>query len=68
MHDAAVKIFLVVIGVMALLTGLLWVGQGLGYVHWPASSFMISQRPWAYRGAGLALVGLVMLVLSLRRR
>lgn len=58
---------LVVVGVLALLVGLLWVGQGLGYVHWPASSFMIDQRPWAIRGAIVAIGG-VLLILGGRRR
>lgn len=62
------KIVLLLVGVVALLVGLLWIGQGLGYVHWPASSFMLDRRPWAWRGAGLAAVGVVLLLLALRRR
>ena len=57
-----------VIGVFALLMGLLWLGQGLGYVHWPQSSFMLDQRPWAWRGAALAIVGVVLIALNVRRR
>ena len=45
------KTILLIIGVFALLMGLLWVGQGLGMIHWPASSFMLDQRSWATRGA-----------------
>ena len=45
------------VGVLMTLMGLLWIGQGLGYVHWPQSSFMLDQRPWADRGAGLAVAG-----------
>ena len=62
------KTLLLVAGIVALLMGLLWVGQGAGYVHWPASSFMIDQRPWIGRGALLAVVGLVLIVVSRRRR
>ncbi len=62
------KILLLVIGVLALLVGLLWVGQGLGYVHWPASSFMLDQRPWADRGAALAVLGLVLILIARRFR
>ena len=54
-------------GVAALLVGLLWIGQGTGVVHWPASSFMLDQRPWAVRGALLAGIGVVLLWLSRRR-
>ncbi len=61
------KILLFVLGAAALLIGLVWIGQGLGYVHWPASSFMLDQRPWAVRGAGLAAVGIVVLVVAWRR-
>jgi hypothetical protein len=61
------KTALLIIGILALLMGLLWIGQGTGVVHWPASSFMIDQRPWALRGAILALVGLVLIVVSRRR-
>jgi hypothetical protein len=55
------------VGIIAILVGLLWVGQGTGYVHWPASSFMINDRHWAYYGAGLAVVGLVLLSFYRRR-
>lgn len=57
---------LVVIGVLATLMGLLWIGQGLGYIHWPASSFMLDQRPWADRGAALAVVGLLLILVARR--
>ena len=57
-----------IIGVLAMMMGLLWVGQGLGYIHWPASSFMLDQRPWAVRGAALAAVGLVLVLVNRRRR
>jgi hypothetical protein len=52
---------LLIIGALALLTGLLWIGQGTGYVAWPQSSFMISQIQWAYHGAALAVVGLILI-------
>jgi len=61
------KSALLIAGVVALLMGLLWIGQGTGLVHWPASSFMIDARPWATRGAILALLGLVLIVISRKR-
>jgi hypothetical protein len=61
------KSVLLIVGMAALLMGLLWVGQGTGLVHWPASSFMIDQRPWVTRGAILVLVGLI-LILAARKR
>ncbi|WP_242096960.1 hypothetical protein [Sphingomonas sp. CROZ-RG-20F-R02-07] len=63
---ARLQPILIVIGVLATLMGLLWIGQGLGYVHWPASSFMLEQRAWADRGAALAVIGLA-LILAARR-
>jgi len=61
------KIALLILGIIALLMGLLWIGQGTGTVHWPASSFMIDQRPWVLRGAILAAVGLILMVFARRR-
>jgi len=62
------KVVLLILGVVALAVGLLWIGQGTGYIHWPSTSFMISQIQWAYYGAVLAVIGLVMIVRSLTRR
>ena len=57
-----------IIAIFCILMGLLWVGQGLGLVNWPASSFMIDQRPWATRGAILAVVGVTLLIVATRKR
>ena len=46
--------------------GLLWIGQGMGYVRWPATSFMIDASEWATRGAILAILGAVMIVIGRR--
>ncbi len=59
---------LIAVGVLMTLMGLLWIGQGLGYVHWPQSSFMLDQRPWADRGAGLAVAGLLLILVARRVR
>ncbi len=50
-----------ILGTLAFLIGLLWIGQGTGIVAWPQSSFMISQMQWAYYGAALAVVGLILI-------
>jgi len=52
--------------VVAALIGLLWIGQGLGYVHWPRSSFMLDRSVWADRGAALAAFGLVLVLVARR--
>ncbi len=55
-----------IVGILAVLMGLLWMGQGSGLVPWPESSFMIDQSPWIWRGALLALAGVVAVVVSRR--
>lgn len=59
---------LLVVGTIAIAVGALWIGQGTGYVKWPASSFMISQMQWAFYGCGLALLGVFIVFWSQRRR
>ena len=60
------KTLLLILGISALLMGLLWIGQGVGVIQWPASSFMLDQRPWALRGAALAVFGLALIIFSRR--
>ena len=61
------KILLLIAGIAALVMGLLWIGQGTGVIQWPASSFMLDQRPWALRGAALAVFGIALIIVSRRR-
>ena len=63
---AFVRIVLFIVAGLAVLMGLLWIGQGLGIIMWPSSSFMLADRKWAYNGAILAAVGFIVIVL-LRR-
>ena len=63
-----VRLLMMTIAVLAVLMGLLWIGQGLGIIMWPASSFMLADRQWAYNGAILAAVGLLVIVLLRRSR
>ena len=64
----AVRMVLLLVGVVAVLTGLVWMGQGSGYFPYPASSFMINQSPWIWYGAICAVVGIVLVVISRRVR
>jgi uncharacterized membrane protein len=57
---------LLIVGLLALAMGLLWIGQGLGVINWPASSFMIRQLHWAGYGAALAALGLILIWQSKR--
>jgi hypothetical protein len=59
---------LVALGAVLTVLGLLFIGQGLGYVQWPRSSFMLDQRVWADRGAGVAVVGLLLILVARRLR
>jgi hypothetical protein len=59
------QIVLVVAGVAALLAGLVWTLQGLGYV---GGSFMTGATVWAVVGPLVALAGLALIVLGLRSR
>lgn len=56
------------VGLLAFALGLVWIGQGMGYVDWPKSSVMTGQMQWAYYGAGLAVAGLLILIAARRRR
>ena len=60
------KALLLVIGVLALAAGLLFAGQGLGYVRWPAESFMIGQTNWVYYGGAIAAAGLALIMVARR--
>jgi hypothetical protein len=55
------KIIMMIIGVLALLMGLLWIGQGFGLVMWPSSSFMLEQKIWALWGSLLAGIGALLI-------
>jgi predicted outer membrane repeat protein len=60
------KTLLALIGIVAVLLGLLFVGQGSGYIPWPASSFMINQSKWMYYGGAIAAAGLIVFAWSRR--
>ena len=52
-------------GVLLLLLGGVWMGQGLGYVK---GSFMTGERFWFWVGLGCAVVGVGLLVVAWGRR
>jgi hypothetical protein len=55
-----------ILGIVLLLAGLVFIGQGSGYFPCPAESFMISQTRWIYYGAAIAVVGLLIIVFARR--
>jgi uncharacterized membrane protein len=60
------RTILFVAGILLLLLGIVWVGQGTGYFPYPSYSFMISDMGWAYRGLGIAVIGIIVILLSRR--
>lgn len=59
-----------IVGVLAIILGLIWVGQGMGWLTYTPPhmhpSFMIGDKHWTYYGGGLAVVGLILVWLSRR--
>ncbi len=62
------KPILLVVAAFATLIGIIWIGQGTGYFPYPASSFMIADPTWAYNGAALAIVGILAVIVLLRKK
>ena len=58
--------FILFAGIVLAAAGLLFVGQGSGFIEWPASSFMIGQTEWVYYGGAIAVLG-VLLITVVRR-
>jgi hypothetical protein len=48
---------LVVLGVLVLLVGLVWIGQGLGYIK---GSFMTGDIKWFWIGVGTVTAGVAL--------
>lgn len=55
-----------VLGILALLVGLVWIGQGTGTFPYPSMSFMIRQIEWAYIGSVVAIIGVILVWRSRR--
>ena len=64
MNSRAARIALTVIGVLAILGGAVWVGQGAGLIP---GSFMTGDRTWFVIGLVVAFVGIVLIVIARRK-
>ncbi len=63
-----VKTLLTIAGIILLLAGLVWMGQGSGYFPYPAESFMIGEKQWIYYGGVTAAIGFVLIFFAQRWR
>ncbi|HEY5787355.1 MAG TPA: hypothetical protein VIT65_21535 [Microlunatus sp.] len=64
MTSRAARIALVVVGALAVLTGGVWIGQGLNLIP---GSVMTGDRKWFYIGLVVLVVGVLVLLAGLRR-
>jgi hypothetical protein len=60
------KGLLIAVGIILLLAGLVFMGQGSRYFPYPAESFMVGASQWIYYGGGIAAVGIVVLLIAWR--
>ena len=64
MTSSTARTVLTAVGVIALLIGGVFAGQGLNLIP---GSFMTGDRTWLYIGLIIAVVGIILMVLGLRR-
>jgi len=64
MNSRAARIALTVVGVVAILGGAVWIGQGAGLIP---GSFMTGDRTWFVIGMVVAFVGVVLIVIARRK-
>ena len=60
------RIVLVVLGMVLIIAGIVFIGQGSGYFPYPASSFMIREANWIYYGGAIAVIGLILIFIGRR--
>lgn len=57
---------LLIIGIVAVLMGLIWIGQGTGTFPYPETSFMVRATQWAWYGLAMLAAGLAAIWFSRR--
>ena len=65
MAGGATRIVMIMIGAFAVVVGLIWIGQGLNIIP---GSFMTGNKTWFVIGLVVVVVGVVLLVRTLRPR
>ena len=64
MNSRTTPIALITVGVVALILGGVWVGQGINLIP---GSFMTGSRMWLSIGLIVAIIGIILISLGLRR-
>lgn len=65
MNNRVARTVALVVGILAVLGGLVWIGQGAGLIP---GSFMTGDRTWLVIGIVVAAVGAYLIYLGTRRR
>ncbi|MFM8349775.1 MAG: hypothetical protein ACKN9D_01770 [Actinomycetales bacterium] len=60
-----VKVIMMVVGIVLILVGTVWFFQGINLLP---GSFMTGNSFWAFAGAASFIVGLVLLLMGVRKR
>ena len=64
MKNGIARSTLLTVGVIAIVVGVIWVGQGIGLIP---GSFMTGDTKWLIIGIVVGLVGIGLMVFGLRR-
>jgi hypothetical protein len=58
------KLAFTILGILMILAGAVWIGQGVGLIP---GSFMSGDMKWAYIGCGTAVVGIALIWFARRK-
>ncbi|HJW40500.1 MAG TPA: hypothetical protein VJ476_04630 [Rhizomicrobium sp.] len=61
------KIALLILGVLLFVYGLHWIGQGTGWLPWPANTVMDYNRAFIWYGLGLGIAAALLVWYAARR-
>lgn len=53
-------------GIILVVAGLVFAGQGSRYFPYPAESFMVGDVHWIYYGGAITVAGMLLLVIARR--
>jgi hypothetical protein len=62
------KTVLLILGVLFFVYGLHWIGQGTGWLPWPANTVMDDNRAFVWYGAGLSIAAAALVWYAARRK